>query len=77
MLSGRRLIQKCSEIGLVSRYGSDQFVCMTYGDWDLSLETMTEARQRKLQRMLLIPNLMIKYGVYEDVDTSLTNFRNL
>lgn len=56
--------------GLVSRYGSDQFVCMTYGDWDLSLETMKKLTE-EIAENAPIPNLMIKYGVYEDVDTSL------
>ena len=56
--------------GLVSRYGSDQFVCMIYGDWDLSLETMKKLTE-EIAENAPIPNLMIKYGVYEDVDTSL------
>lgn len=56
--------------GLVSRYGSDQFVCMTYGDGDLSLETMKKLTE-EIAENAPIPNLMIKYGVYEDVDTSL------
>ena len=56
--------------GLVSRYGSDQFVCMTYGDWDLSLETMKKLTE-EIAENAPIPNLMIKYGVYEDVGTSL------
>ena len=56
--------------GLVSRYGSDQFVCMTYGDWDLSLEIMKKLTE-EIAENAPIPNLMIKYGVYEDVDTSL------
>ena len=32
--------------GLVSRYGSDQFVCMTCDDCDLSLENSDKDRRR-------------------------------
>lgn len=56
--------------GLVSRYGSDQFVCLTYGEWDLSLETVEKLTEEIVENAP-IPNLMIKYGVYEEVDSSL------
>ena len=28
--------------GILARYGSDQFVCITYGEMDLSVETVEE-----------------------------------
>ena len=36
---------KMLKTGLVSRYGSDQFVCMTCDDCDLSLETVTKIEE--------------------------------
>ena len=56
--------------GLVSRYGSDQFVCIAYGECDLSAETMMKL-EKEIAGKAPIPNLMIKYGIYEDIDKSL------
>ena len=56
--------------GLVSRYGSDQFVCMTCDDCDLSLETVTKIEEETAEHAP-VPNLMVKYGVYQDIDKSL------
>lgn len=56
--------------GLVSRYGSDQFVCMVYGECDLSSETMMKL-EKEIAGNAPIPNLMIKYGIYENIDKSL------
>lgn len=56
--------------GLVSRYGSDQFVCMAYGECDLSSETMMKL-EKEIAGNAPIPNLMIKYGIYENIDKSL------
>ena len=56
--------------GLVSRYGSDQFVCIAYGECDLSSETMTKL-EKEIAGNAPIPNLMIKYGIYENIDKSL------
>ena len=56
--------------GLVSRYGSDQFVCIAYGECDLSAETMMKL-EKEIAGNAPIPNLMIKYGIYEDIDKSL------
>ena len=56
--------------GLVSRYGSDQFVCIAYGECDLSSETMMKL-EKEIAGNAPIPNLMIKYGIYENIDKSL------
>lgn len=56
--------------GLVSRYGSDQFVCIAYGECDLSAKTMMKL-EKEIAGKAPIPNLMIKYGIYEDIDKSL------
>ena len=56
--------------GLVSRYGSDQFVCLTCDDYDLSPEAMAKIEE-EIAENAPIPNLMVKYGVYQDLDKSL------
>ena len=61
---------KMIKTGLVSRYGSDQFVCIAYGECDLSAETMMKL-EKEIAGKAPIPNLMIKYGIYEDIDKSL------
>ena len=61
---------KMIKTGLVSRYGSDQFVCIAYGECDLSSETMTKL-EKEIAGNAPIPNLMIKYGIYENIDKSL------
>ena len=61
---------KMIKTGLVSRYGSDQFVCIAYGECDLSSETMMKL-EKEIAGNAPIPNLMIKYGIYENIDKSL------
>lgn len=56
--------------GLVSRYGSDQFVCLTCDDCDLSPEAIDRIEE-EISENAPIPNLMVKYGVYQDIDKSL------
>ena len=56
--------------GLVSRYGSDQFMCLTYGNVDLArknVETVIE----EIAANAPVPNLRVKYGIYENVDKTL------
>ena len=53
--------------GILARYGSDQFVCITYGERDLSVETVEE-RVKKIAEEAPIQNLVIKYGIYENAD---------
>ena len=55
--------------GLVARYGSDQFICLVCGDVDLSLD-LVEQRVRKITKEAPIPNLVIKYGMYQNADIS-------
>lgn len=59
-----------SDRGLVARYGSDQFIAMIYGDFDFSSETMSEVSGR-VESEAPVTNLIVNYGVYMDVDTSL------
>lgn len=56
--------------GMVARYGGDQFVAILYGDLKLEKEEI-EAAIYKIQERAPIPNLVINYGIYEDVDKSL------
>lgn len=58
------------KVGLLARYGSDQFVCMTYGDYDMSPENVNRII-REIACDSPIPNVMVKYGIYEDVDKTL------
>ena len=67
---GAGIYTKMLKTGLVSRYGSDQFVCMTCDDCDLSLETVTKI-EKEIAEHAPVPNLMVKYGVYQDIDKSL------
>ena len=55
--------------GLLARYGSDQFICLVCGDMDLSLD-LVEQRVRKITEKAPIPNLVIKYGMYQNADIS-------
>ena len=55
--------------GLLARYGSDQFICLVCGDVDLSLD-LVEQRVRKITEKAPIPNLVIKYGMYQNADIS-------
>jgi len=65
-----RTYAKMMPHGLISRYGSDQFVCLAYGDMDLSLDIMKRVTE-EIAENAPIPNLMVKYGIYEDIDISL------
>ena len=62
-----RTYAKMMPHGLVSRYGSDQFVCLAYGDMDLSLDIMKRVTE-EIAENAPIPNLMVKYGIYENID---------
>lgn len=57
-------------VGLVARYGSDQFICITYGD----LNTTRDMVKKAVEDIALhapVPNVRVKYGIYKDVDKSL------
>lgn len=56
--------------GMACRYGSDQFACLVYGDYDLTPDTLRK-NVREISKKAPIPNLIVKYGIYEDVDKSL------
>lgn len=58
------------KVGLFARYGSDQFVCLTYGSYDMTPENVDNI-VREIAQDAPVPNLMVKYGVYEDVDKTL------
>lgn len=55
------------ETGLCSRCGNDQFACIIYGNQPFHHRDIEE-NAKKILEELAIPNLRIKYGVYEDVD---------
>lgn len=55
--------------GILARYGSDQFVCLLYGEMDLAVDAV-EARIKKVIENAPIPNLAIKCGIYENADIS-------
>ena len=57
--------------GMVARYGGDQFVAILYGD----IETEPEQVERtvcEITEKAPIPNLIVNYGIYEDVDKTLS-----
>ncbi len=56
--------------GIVCRYGGDQFACLTYGTCDLT-EKYIKKIAGEISHSAPIPTLMMKYGVYENVDRSL------
>ena len=56
--------------GMVARYGGDQFVAILYGDLALKKENVEKAI-RKIEKRAPIPNLVVNYGIYENVDKSL------
>lgn len=57
------------KLGLIARYGSDQFVCITYGNIDLSLENVKDVLA-EITENAPVPNVRVKYGIYENVDKS-------
>lgn len=65
-----KAFQESTSDGILARYGSDQFVCLTYGDIDMNVEKVEE-RVKRITDGAPIQNLVIKYGVYENADTSL------
>lgn len=56
--------------GMVARYGGDQFVLLNCTEEPVSVEVI-ELQVKKLIDEAPVPNLVIKCGVYENVDTSL------
>lgn len=58
------------KVGLLSRYGSDQFVCLTYGDYDMTPGNVNRII-REIAQESPVPNVLVKYGIYEDVDKTL------
>ena len=62
-----REFRKFVQSGLLARYGSDQFLCITYGDMKLDLEYV-ERELRKIADTAPIPNLVINCGIYQNVD---------
>ena len=64
-----RIFSENAKEGLLARYGSDQFVCITSGNINLSVEYLEE-EIKKIVKEAPVPNLVIKYGVYENADIS-------
>lgn len=56
--------------GMVARYGGDQFVAILYGDIDIKRKDVERAI-RKIEKQAPIPNLIVNYGIYENVDKTL------
>ena len=56
--------------GMVARYGGDQFVCIMYGNMEIS-RSKVEAYIHKIEKGAPIPNLVVNYGIYKNVDKSL------
>lgn len=64
-----RAFNKNPKLGLIARYGSDQFVCMTYGNIDLSPANVKESLA-KIAADAPVPNVRVKCGIYENIDKS-------
>ena len=64
-----RAFNKNHKLGLIARYGSDQFVCMTYGNVDLSPENV-KGSLAEIAADAPVPNVRVKYGIYENIDKS-------
>lgn len=56
--------------GLVSRYGSDQFACLVYGQPEIDKDKI-ETYIREIADHAPIPNVTINYGVYMHIDKTL------
>lgn len=56
--------------GLISRYGSDQYVCAVYGEHDSFFEDIDE-KVKSISADAPVPNLVINYGIYCNIDKSL------
>lgn len=57
--------------GMVARYGGDQFVAIIYGDIKIRPEQVERAIC-EIEEKAPIPNLVVNYGIYEDVDKTLS-----
>ena len=64
-----RAFNKNHKLGLIARYGSDQFVCMTYGNIDLSPANV-KGSLAKIAADAPVPNVRVKCGIYENIDKS-------
>lgn len=53
--------------GLVCRYGGDQFACVIYGV-DAPDEESLDSMSRDIAAHAPVPNLVINYGIYKEVD---------
>lgn len=56
--------------GMVARYGGDQFVAIVYGDKKFGYESV-ESALHMIEKRAPIPNLVVNYGIYENVDKTL------
>lgn len=56
--------------GTVGRYGGDQFVAIIYGKKEIRMTDMEKFIHR-VESGAPIPNLVVNYGVYENVDKTL------
>ena len=56
--------------GTVGRYGGDQFVAIIYGKKEIRMADMEKFIHR-VESGAPIPNLVVNYGVYENVDKTL------
>lgn len=65
-----RWIEKIFPDAVSARYGSDQFVCLTYGTKDFS-DQMVDSVTSLIANGAPIPNLRVNYGIYQNVDTEL------
>lgn len=64
-----KCFKKIAGKGLVSRYGSDQFVFIVRDDIEIVPQTI-EKIIRDIEKNAPIMNLVVNYGVYTDVDVS-------
>lgn len=64
-----RAFNKNHKLGLIARYGNDQFVCMTYGNIDLSPANV-KGSLAKIAADAPVPNVRVKCGIYENIDKS-------
>ena len=56
--------------GMVARYGGDQFVAILYGEPNFKHEKV-EPAIHMIEERAPIPNLVVNYGIYENVDKTL------
>ena len=71
-----KTVSKVLTDGLAARYSDDQFVIFTSmpkNDFEKRMENVV----RYISENAPISNLLVKYGVYKDVDKKYFNFRNL